>query len=183
MGYSGARLAPLFSPRPAKRAARRMTGRAVEEWRANVVQNTPIDDSPYPSRPPGTARKSWRTKPVVGPLVTLSADTYLSGVETEDDVASFLETGTGLYGPKGQAYVIKPKDPDGYLHFFDRKSGEWVFAKQVLHPGIHAQKPLAVGTVITEHELARTLQPTLLDWIKEQEALGRAEATRHPKGI
>lgn len=183
MGYSGARLAGMFSPVPARRAARRMAHRSVIEWHANVVQNTPIDDAPYPSRPPGTARRSWKARLVVGPIHTLSMDTYISGIETEDDVASFLETGTGLYGPKGQAYVIKPKDPEGYLHFFNRKTGEWVFAKQVLHPGIHAQRPLATGTVITEHELARTLQPTLLEWIREQETLAKIESRRGRAGF
>lgn len=183
MPYVGARLAPLFRPEPSRRAARRMTARGAEAWRRNVVQNTPIDDAPYPSRAPGTARRSWRTKPVVGPIQTLSAETYHSGVETEDDVASFLETGTGLYGPHHKAYIIRPKNPEGYLHFFDRKTGHWVFAKQVLHPGIHAQRPLATGAVITEHELGTILQPTLVQWIREVELLARAEQGLHRGGF
>ena len=171
MGYTGAKLKPLFSPRPAKRAARKMAVRGAEEFKRNVVQNTPIDDSPFPSREPGTARKSWRVKPIEV-LTMLSADTYVTGVETEDPVARYLEEGTGLYGPKHKAYIIRPKDPDGYLRFYSRKTGQWVFAKQVLHPGIHAQRPLATGAAITEHQLAKTLQVELWRWKHEQELAG-----------
>lgn len=174
MGYEGARLASLFTPALARKAARTMAARGAEELRVNTVQNTPIDDSPYPSRPPGTARASWHTKPVVGPIKSASAEVYETGVESEDDVTVFLEKGTGLYGPKGQKYWIFPKDPGGSLHFFSRKSGEWVTAKAVLHPGIHPQRPLATGAVLTEHELPATMQPILELWKREQELYARA---------
>ena len=61
MGYEGARLAPLFTPEPSRRAARSIAKRGAEELHRLTVQNTPIDDSPYPSRAPGTARRSWAT--------------------------------------------------------------------------------------------------------------------------
>lgn len=183
MGYEGARLAPLFSPVPARRTARRMTIVGSEEWKRVTVANTPIDDSPFPSRAPGTARESWRVKTVVGPIHTLSVDTYLGGLETEDDVALFLEIGTGLYGPEHRAYVIKPKDPEGWLRFYSRKTGQWVYAKQVLHPGIHPQRPLATAAVFVEHNLERTMRPLLAAWIREQESLGRIEARRSKSGF
>lgn len=170
MGYSGDRLQNLFTPALSRRAARRMAERGAEEFRANTVQNTPINDHPHPSRPPGTARKGWTTKPVIGPIKAASHETYETGIESDDDVTVFLEYGTGLYGPKGQAYWIFPKDPDGFLSFFDRKTGDWVHAKAVHHPGIHAQRPLATGAVITEHEMVATMAPILERWKLEQYA-------------
>lgn len=174
MGYEGAKLASLFTPALSRAAARDMAQIGAEELRVNTVQNTPIDDSPFPSRPPGTARASWKTKPVIGPIKTSSAEVYETGVESEDDVTLFLEQGTGLYGPKGQKYWIYPKDPGGALHFYSRKSGEWVTAKAVLHPGIHAQRPLATAAVITEHEMVATMTPRLERWKREQELYARS---------
>lgn len=173
MGYSGAKLASLFTPALSRTAARRMAERGAEEFRSNVVKNTPINDHPHPSRPPGTARASWKTKTVVGPIRSVSREIYETGVESDDDVTVFLEYGTGLYGPKGQKYWIFPKDPDGHLSFYDRETGDWVHAKAVHHPGIHAQRPLAIGAAITEHELRETLLPTLEQWKREQEAYAR----------
>lgn len=178
MGYEGGRLAPVFDSFPATWASRRMADAGAKRFREAVVQNTPIDDSPFPSRPPGTARRSWREKPVVGPVRTLSGETYETGIESDDKVLSFLETGTGLYGPKHRAYWIFPKQPGGRLHFYSRKTGQWVFANAVLHPGIHAQRPLATGAAIVEHTLAALLQPQLLEWKAAQEYLFVIESSR-----
>lgn len=178
MGYEGAKLAPVFSQVPSRWAARRMAVAGAERFREAVVQNTPIDDSPYPSRTPGTARRSWRTMPVVGPRVSLSAEVYETGIFTNDPVTRYLEEGTGLYGPKHRAYWIFPKQPGGMLHFYSRKTGQWVFANAVLHPGIHAQRPLATGAAITEHNLSKLLQPQLLEWKAAQEYLFAVESTR-----
>lgn len=179
MGYRGARLAPLFNPGFTRITARRMAHHGAEHWHGRVVMNTPIDDGPYPSRAPGTARRMWRVKPVKGPITTLSAEVYESGVETEDKITLFLETGTGLYGPLHRYYYIFPKHPGGMLRFWSRRDGRWVFAKYVKHPGIHAQRPLAIGTAITEHELAAVLRPDMEEGVRLAENSARLAARVH----
>lgn len=173
MGYEGDRLAPLFSSEPSRIAARRMAKRGNEVLLATTVQNTPIDDSPFPSRPPGTARRSWREKPVGVPRVSLREEVYETGIETEDDVAVYLEYGTGLWGPKHAKYPILPKTPGGMLSFYSRKTGEWVLAHAVMHPGIHPQRPLATGVALTEHVLPEMMQPILEEMVAAAELRAR----------
>jgi len=45
-----------------------------------------------------------------------------------------LDQGTGLYGPEGKPYEIKPKNKKA-LKF--KKGGKDVIVKKVMHPGIH----------------------------------------------
>jgi hypothetical protein len=176
MGYSGARLAPMFTPRTARVTAARMVDHTVDLMLKNVVQNTPIDDSPHPSRPPGTARRSWHKVGYVRPLPT--RDVHHAAIQTLDDVCVYLEVGTGFHGPLHRPYIIRPKHPDGMLRFWSRKEGRWVFAKSVLHPGIHAQRPLATGMAITEHELPAALAPDMHEWMAMIEMIGRLESMR-----
>lgn len=173
MGYSGARLASLCHPEPSRITAFQMAKRGSEELLRATVQNTPIDDSPFPSRDPGTARRSWRVKPISIPLPSIREDVYHGGIETEDKVAFFLEYGTGLYGPEHRPYYIYPKDPSGHLTFYSRKLGRWITARRVLHPGIHPQRPLATGVALTEHTLSEVLSPLLKEWVNLMEAVAR----------
>lgn len=173
MGYTGDRLAPMFSPGPARVTAAALADAGADLLLSETVQNTPVDDSPYPSRPPGTARASWHKKPVVGPIPSLSEDIYETGIESEDNVVVFLEYGTGLYGPKHQSYIIRPKNPDGMLRFYSRKSGSWVLARQVTHPGIHPQRPLATGMALAEHRMPEHVQPIMEAWIRLAELQAR----------
>lgn len=175
MGYSGARLAPLFSPEPAKVAAQAMVALGRRELLRETVQNTPIDDSPFPSRRPGTARASWHEKPVEK-VSTGLADIYETGVITEDDVATYLEYGTGLYGPEHRPYIIRPKTPGGMLRFYSRREGRWVYARSVTHPGIHPQRPLQTAVALVEHRLPEMMAPILEAWIVAAELRGRTAA-------
>lgn len=178
MGYEGAKLAAFCQQQPSQVTARRMCEHGSERILKLVVQNTPIDDSPEPSRPPGTARRSWRRKPVRRGASILSEQVWEGGVETDDEVAGFLETGTGLYGPHHQAYWIRPKKPGGTLRFWSRRDGNWVFAKEVLHPGIRPQRPLAIAMAVTEHELDRVLASDLDAWRRMWESMVALSATR-----
>lgn len=54
------------------------------------------------------------------------------------EYAPYVEYGTASRSEfGGQAYTIEPKDENGVLAF--RVQGKTVFAKSVLHPGIHPQ--------------------------------------------
>lgn len=178
MGYTGGKLASFCTSVPSKITGRRMCVHGSQSILHLVVQNTPINDSPFPSRPPGTARRSWRTKPVVPGATMLSAIAWEGGVETDDQIALYLETGTGLYGPHHRAYEITPKAPGGSLHFYWRRFGRWVTLRKVMHPGIHAQRPLATGMAMAEHELDRLLASDLDEWRRMWEALVLASAVR-----
>lgn len=50
---------------------------------------------------------------------------------------AYQETGTGLFGPKGAKYPIEARRAKS-LHFLTR-SGESVFRKRVMHPGVRAK--------------------------------------------
>ena len=61
------------------------------------------------------------------------------------DIVKYLESGTGLYGPKGKKYEILPKNGKALAFMFPNattpangKGGEHVF-KGVMHPGIKAR--------------------------------------------
>jgi hypothetical protein len=170
VGYSGAKLAPMFSPAPARVTARRMAGRGAEHFRQRVADSTPVDDSPRPKRTPGTARAAWRVKPVLGPVVTRSAEVYETGIESWDPITLLLEYGTGRYGPRHRPYVIR----GDRLRFYSRRLGRWVFARDVLNPGQRPQRPLATGAALTEAELAAVLQVDLQAWRAMVEAIARA---------
>lgn len=74
----------------------------------------------------GRTRRSIRPMPGPGP----NASSVVA-----KGAAPFLEAGTGRYGLRGQDYVIVPRNAK-MLRF--RVAGRWVFAKRVVHPGIHA---------------------------------------------
>lgn len=61
-------------------------------------------------------------------------------VGSEDPLAAVHEHGTGLFGPKGQSYVIRPKRVK-CLRFMGTNGP--VFAKQIIHPGVQP-RPVAV---------------------------------------
>lgn len=106
------------------------------------------------------AVREWTHRPRFAGRVTIQPD-Y---IEVKVDVAGsakqiffYVDKGTGLYGPKKQAYEIKPKQPGGMLRFqpgYSARSqpgakigmgtgehfGEWISKKSVMHPGIKARE-------------------------------------------
>lgn len=168
MGYSGAKLTSMFSPDLSEFAAVAIANAGADLILSEVKQNTPIDDSPFPSRPPGTARAAWHKKPFTSSKVG-SAWHYNTGVETEDKVAVYLEYGTGLYGPHHTAYKITPKNPGGMLRFYWRRYGAWYTLPSVTHPGIHPQRPLATAMALAETRLPAHVEPIMQTWIRAAE--------------
>ena len=55
----------------------------------------------------------------------------------------YLEEGTGIYGPKGRPFEIRPKNKKA-LRFFS--NGNEIFAKSVMHPGMEA-RPIIEPTI------------------------------------
>jgi hypothetical protein len=64
---------------------------------------------------PGAARARWKVKPVVGPIPSLTAAEYMTGIESWDRVTRLLEYGTGRFGPHHVPYVIRPRTRRGVL--------------------------------------------------------------------
>jgi hypothetical protein len=95
-------------------------------------------------------------------------------------LAVLLEYGTGEHGPTRRAYMIRPKRIGGVLRFYSRRAGRWVFSSGgVLNPGQHAQRPLATGAALTEHELGSVLQVDLEEWRAMVETIARAANAAH----
>jgi hypothetical protein len=161
MAYVGGSLAPWFDSGPNLRFLRRGAARGGERLTTLTEMNTPVDT--------GRLRGSWRTKPVMLLVDSRGRTAARSGTETSVDYAPYVEYGTGLWGPKGTPYEIRPKKPDGWLHWKDAKTGEDVFARRVMHPGSPGNHMVAIAVGILEGELDRVLQPLLLRWAAEVE--------------
>lgn len=102
------------------------------------------------------ATRDWSHKPRFVSTVIVRPDyieVKLNVAGTAKDIFKFVDQGTGLYGPNKRAYVIAPKNPDGFLKFqrfysaktapiaklgqgTGERSGDWVQKKEVIHPGI-----------------------------------------------
>jgi len=73
--------------------------------------------------------------------VTISGTVITGGIECTSRIGRYLHEGTGLFGPAGKSYVIKPKNARA-LHWEipgaigGEETGKGVFAMKVVHPGI-----------------------------------------------
>src|SRR5262245_34093277 len=128
-------LTPFFTEetRAVSRSIAERGGNEMQEW---TIKNTPIDS--------GNLRTSWYVLPVKR-IRHLLGPAYQSGTETRVEYAPYVEHGTGLWGPSKSKYWIRPKNPDGYLRWRDRETGQWVYAKAVRHPGSPPQHMVAIA--------------------------------------
>lgn len=157
--YVGDSLAPLFRAGPTERAAHDFAEILGDTWKSWTVKNTPIEM--------GTLRRSWYTTPPV--LSRRTHPTWTGHIRTEVDYAKHVEHGTGIFGPQGSPYTIKPKKPGGTLTWIDKKTGERVFAKSVRHPGSPGQHMLAIGAAMGDHTGEAACAPRMRQWAIEQE--------------
>ena len=163
MPYVGDRLTPLFDGEPTERAAKRLAEKGPEEMQSWIERNTPVDM--------GTLRASWyTTEPVEGTGLTAER-TFTAYVRTDVEYAPHVEWGTGIFGPQGSPYTIRPRQPGGTLSWIDKDTGERVFAKSVQHPGSPGQHMVSIGAAMTEHTFPAAAQPILQVWKRETEAL------------
>jgi hypothetical protein len=162
MGYVGGKLEPWFSDVPVKRALYALADEGGEQMVTNVREFTPKDT--------GHLWESIKkmivvVRPYRGTLA------YESGAETNVEYAEYVERGTGLFGPYHRRYIIRPKDPNGWLRWIDPITGQPVFAKQVIHPGSEGAHMFARGATKTEAEFERWAQPILTRWARQQERI------------
>lgn len=107
----------------------------------------------------GIAVRDWQHKPRFAPTVIIQPgyiEVRINVAGNAKDIFKYVDQGTGLYGPKKRAYVIAPKDPNGFLVFQPGYSartapkakigmgtgqhfGPYVKKKEVLHPGIQGR--------------------------------------------
>lgn len=147
MGYEGGSLVSLFGATAQKATAAvcpSIAHRAGERIEELAVANTPVDT--------GHLRQKWHRFPVVK-IATLVGDGYRVEVANDADYAAYVENGTGNFGPLHRPYVITPKDPNGVLSWRDPKTGQWIHAKRVLHPGSPGNHMLAIALHVTEYEV------------------------------
>lgn len=152
------RLEDMINPGAVDVAGEAIALEALEEFQDYVKDNTPIDTNPYrdrPGRPRGAARDSVERSRVVK-----RAGAWRGSVFTEDEVFPFIEWDT-------PPHTIRPKDPDGWLSWRDRRTGERIFAKEVRHPGTKGQHSFAIGAAKTEAELERIAQPALAAFARD----------------
>lgn len=73
------------------------------------------------------------------------------GVTAWAKYARFVHNGTGVYGPSGMPFVIRPRNPAGVLHFF--WNGREIFAKSVTVKGMRGRPFLTnAGTAVTARD-------------------------------
>jgi hypothetical protein len=148
----------------------RLASDGLERFRHNIETNTPVNT--------GALRSSYRLTPVHYGAVSSGAGGRIASmawtgtVYTEVGYAEFVERGTGLYGPEHKMYEIKPKTPDGVLHWV-MPGGGHVFAKHVWHPGSPGAAMFRIGAVLTEHEVDEWAHRALREW--ERSVAHRAE--------
>jgi Bacteriophage HK97-gp10, putative tail-component len=162
MPYVGGSLVSLFDEGQQSRtrlAMRRMVRRGTERMKAVATINTPVQTSKL--------RQSWYELPVTR---TTPVEGYESGIASDVEYAPHVEYGTGLWGPQHRKYPILPKHAD-FLAWRDPRTGEWIRAKRVMHPGSPGNHMVAIAASVVESELESGLVDSILDhWARSIEA-------------
>lgn len=166
--YVGGRLAPLFDPAPAGRAAKRICGTAAETGKWLTKAKTPVGPPRVPPNVPPLRESIYSTPPV--PVAVFHLRGWSAEWATDKEYAPYIEHGWGLWGWHHTKYPIRPRKPGGYLHFFT-KDGREVFTQLVMHPGSHGRHMFANAANEVEATLPRIAAPWLEVWVREQEAL------------
>jgi Bacteriophage HK97-gp10, putative tail-component len=169
MGYRGAKLANVFADEPADVAARGIADDAADFMLTAAVEMTPVDT--------GHLKSSWEKSPTHRFVDHLARRGWETGIETGVSYAPFVEWGTGLWGPKHAKYPIRPKKPDGWLHWVD-DAGDDHFAKLVMHPGSKGHHMAALAVAHTDAALGFVGEEGTLLWRDLQEKVWDKEAAR-----
>lgn len=137
MGYKGGRLEELApSEVEIHRLGLAVALKVQRRLRELVAQFTPVSDDPFrefPGRLPGTLKRSWELGTVV-----VSGDVYRVTVETHDPVAPHVEWDTAPHRIRPKPERVAAAAAVGkraMLRWWDRRTGQMVFAHEVMHPG------------------------------------------------
>jgi hypothetical protein len=162
MGYQRGRasLADMF-PRvkATDELQQRLARRGSEVMRALAVEGTPVNT--------GNLAEHWK----VSPLRKIGGS-YAAGVYNRVSYAVHVEYGTGLYGPKGQRYLILPKKPGGVLSWVDKSTGQRRYSTRVLHPGSPGAYMLRNAALKTEATARQWGYAEIRKWKREQGQVG-----------
>lgn len=173
MGYEGGSLTSLFGEGPQAAtdvAVMRMAEKGGDRMTELTVENTPIGGREGEGHGGGNLRSSWYTLPLERVHIG-SWPGWRSGTASDVDYAPHVEYGTGLWGPQGRKYEIRPKNPGGVLRWIDPKTGHEVFARRVWHPGSPGQHMLGIAATVVEGEADSGLFDGILnDWARTVEA-------------
>lgn len=167
MAYEGGRLAPWFDTGPVDRFCRRAARRGGDHQTALTKRKTPVDT--------GALRQSIHQKPLRVFVDARGHRVYETGCETDKEYAPPIEYGWGLWGPKHARYEIRPKNPDGWLHWIDPHTGRDVFRKVVHHPGAQGAHMFAIAAAETQGQLDGLVADLLRRWAVETERQNRSD--------
>lgn len=159
--YVGGSLTSFFGKGPQAAtvdAARAMARKGADRMHEVAAENTPVRT--------GNLRTAWYQLPVIEVDYLLGMG-YRSGIANDVEYAKWVESGTGIYGPEHRPYVIVPKDPNGVLAWRDPKTGKWIHAKKVIHPGSPGNHMLALAAHVVEAEVegGPIFQRILDEWV------------------
>lgn len=161
MAYEGGRLAPWFSSKPNDRFCRRLARKGGARQTQLTKLKTPVDS--------GALRDSIEQKVLVITVDEHGDRVYEDGCETDSAYGAAREHGSGLWGPHHAKYEIRPKNPEGWLHWVDPHTGQDVYAKRVMHPGSQGAHMFAIAAAMTEKEIDGLARDLLLRWKAEVE--------------
>ncbi|MCA1571148.1 MAG: hypothetical protein LC798_12695 [Chloroflexi bacterium] len=178
----GRSITDLFDEGPLDLAARRMA-EAVQEYLLDTVREyTPVGETPpgvsaedfrdaRGGRRPGTLRDSWEE----GEIEVITTTRIRVSVLTRDPVAPYVEYPT-------RPHVIRPTSPrvvdeDGTVHggilrFWNRATGQMVFAAEVHHPGTEGSYMMTQAIQDTARFWPEIVRDELVRWSREQVGVG-----------
>lgn len=169
MGYEGPSLAAAYDfGGSVDELLRDITSEAGDRMTAHIRELTPVGHQPFVAGyMPGHLRESI-SKKVVVVFMEAGGLVYESGTETNVDYSIYVEEGTGLWGPARAKYEIRPKNPNGWLRFYDH-AGNAIFAKRVMHPGSPGAHMFTRGTALTEVEFSKWAGEKVRLWEERQD--------------
>lgn len=164
----------LFPPGPAEDAARELADRGL-----NIMQGLAEAETPQRT---GRLRAGWYQ---MGPVRRMAGGDreWRGEVRNDVDYAGYVESGTGLWGPTGSEYPIRPVSGQ-YLSWVTNKpvrlrsgrvipAGTRVFRKLVMHPGSPGVGMMDKAVRTTERTMGSWSRSTMERWARRMERGGR----------
>lgn len=168
MGYTATGSLEDLAPTPdsIERLALRVVRRVGARLAELVAEYTPVSDDPFrqfPGRLPGTLKRSWQLG-----TVDIAGRRYSITVDTDDEVAPHVEWDTAPHRirPKPERVAAAAaKGRRAMLRWWDRNTGQMVFAHEVLHPGTSGAHMMARALQkIEDTEFERIMREELASW-------------------